>query len=97
MGSNKKVNLGLEILRILLSFWVIMYHYYRPRNKVIYNLIIQHAFHVPTFMIISFYFLFPNLSKRNLEKIKNRPERLIIPYILYPILFWIVKNLLYIL
>ena len=94
---NKKVNLGLEILRMLMSFWVIMTHYYQPKYKVVFNMIILHAFHVPTFFIMSFYFLFPNLSKRNLDKIKNRLERLIIPYIIYPVLYCIINNLLYIL
>lgn len=93
----KKVNLGIEILRMIMCFWVIMHHFYRPKNKVIFNIIIKQGFHVPTFFIMSFYFLFPNLSKRNIDKIKNRLERLIIPYIIYPIIYWIIKNLFYML
>ena len=97
LKPNKKLNLGLEILRMIMSFWVILFHFYRPKNEFSINIIIRHAFHVPTFIIMSFYFLYPNLSQRNLEKIKNRLERLMIPYIIYPLLNWIIQNLLYIL
>ena len=97
LKPNKKINLGLEILRMIMSFWVIMSHYYKPKNNIAFNIIIMHSFHVPTFFIMSFYFLYPNLSQRKLEKIKNRLEKLIIPYIIYPFLNWIIQNLLYIL
>ena len=90
----KKVNLGLEILRMIMSFWVIMFHFYKPKNEISINIIIKHSFHVPTFIIMSFYFLYPNLSQRNLDKIKNRLEKLIIPYIIYPFFFFFIQNLL---
>ena len=97
LKQNKKINLGLEILRMIMCFWVIMFHFYKPKNKILFNIIIEHGFHVPTFIIMSFYFLYPNLSLRNLDKIKNRLEKLFIPYIIYPFLNWIIQNLLFIL
>ena len=45
---------------------------------------------------MSFYFLYNNLSKRKIKKIKDRLERLFIPYILYNILFYIINNFFYI-
>ena len=45
-------------------------------------------------MIISFYFCFKNLSQRNINKIKLRFERLLIPYIIWPILILFINNIL---
>ena len=88
--KKKSINYGLEILRMLMSFWIILNHLYRPKKKNIENFIIKHRFHVPTFIIISFYFLNYNLFARKIHKIKERLERLLIPYILYPILIYII-------
>ena len=54
--KKKTINYGLEILRMLMSFWIVLNHLYNPKNKQINNIIIRHRFHVPTFLIISFYF-----------------------------------------
>ena len=88
--KKKPINYGLEILRMLMSFWIILNHLYRPRNRSIENIIIKHRFHVPTFIIISFYFLNHNLFARKINKILDRLERLLIPYLLYPIFIYIV-------
>ena len=93
---KKKINYGFEILRMLMEFWIILNHLYKPKKKIIQKIIIEHKFHVPTFIIMSFYFLYNNLSKRKIKKIKDRLERLFIPYILYPILSYIINNFFYI-
>ena len=91
------INYGLEILRMLMSFWIIMNHLYKPKNKIIQNIIIKHKFHVPTFVIISFFFLYNSLLTKKIKKYKERLERLLIPYIIYPILTYIINiNLYYI-
>ena len=92
----KKKNYGIQILRMIMSFWVVMNHIYKTKNKSLKNIIIEHRFHVPTFIIISFYFLNNNLVKRNINKINERLERLLIPYILYPTLNYIIFNFFYI-
>ena len=91
-----KINYGLEILRMLMSFWVIINHCYYTKNYILHNIIFGHKFHVPTFIIISFFFLYKNLSVKNINKIKNRLEKLFIPYLIYPILIWLINNLIYI-
>ena len=96
MKSKVKRNYGIQILRMILSFWVILNHYYKPKNKDLKNIIIEHRFHVPTFIIISFYFLNRNITERNIKKIKERLERLLIPYKVYPILNYLISNFLYI-
>lgn len=92
----KKKNYGIQILRMIMSFWVVMNHIYKTKNKTLRNIIIEHRFHVPTFIIISFYFLNNNLIQRNINKIYERLERLLIPYILYPTLNYIIFNICYI-
>lgn len=93
--KKKNINLGLEILRMFMSFWVVLNHCYKTDNKKMNNIIFRHRFHVPSFIIMSFYFLNNNLKTRNIKKVKSRLERLIIPYIVYPIIFLIINNLLY--
>jgi len=93
--KNKKVNYGLELLRMLMSFWVIMNHCYKTKNYTFYNIFFRHRFHVPTFIIISFYFLYNNLSFKNINKIKFRLEKLFLPYLIYPTIIWFISNLLY--
>ena len=94
--GKKKKNYGLEILRMIMSFWIVLNHLYKPKNKQIDNIIIRHRFHVPTFFIISFYFLNYSLSIRKIIKFGERLERLLIPYILYPILTFFIFNYLFI-
>ena len=88
-------NLGLELLRGILCFWVILFHCLRVENKYLKNIIKIKIFHVPTFIFISFYFLYKNLCERNIHKIKFRFKRLLIPYFIWPIIVFIINNLFY--
>lgn len=94
--TKNKRNYGVEILRMIVAFYVIIYHIYKPKNITQKKFIIKHSFHVPTFLIISFYYLNNNLVKRKVDKIKERLKRLLIPYLFYPIIIYIISNLLYI-
>ena len=98
-NKNKIIskNLGLQLLRTILSFWVIIFHCCRVKNKILKTILIRSKLHVPTFMIISFYFLYPIISNRKINKIKERIYRLYIPFLFYPLLIWMLNNLLYIL
>ena len=92
---NKKqnINYGIELLRMILCFWIVIIHCCII-NSYFFKKIILAGFHVPTFIIISFYFYYRNLSTRNIIKIKLRFERLLIPYIIWPIILLIMNNLL---
>ena len=83
-----KVNLGIEILRMILCFWVISFHFSGIKLKIV-----RTTFHVPTFMFISFYFFYNLLKTQNLEKIRFRLERLLIPFIIIPIIELLITNL----
>ena len=78
--AHKKY-LGLEILKLFLSFWVVTAHCCEIEEIRI--LLTKIRLHVPTFIIISFFFLYSSLSNRNIQKLKNRFFRLLISYIGY--------------
>ena len=88
-------NLGLQILKMFLCLWVVIIHTSKTKNKIIKELLFKKRFHVPTFTVISFYFLFPIISTRNIEKIKQRFIRLLMPYIIIPLIIWIFNNIVY--
>ena len=91
-SKTKKINYGIELLRFLLCFWIVVYHcsYIKPEHKKI----LTRTFHVPTFFLMAFYFYFPYFSKRKISKIISRFERLLIPYVIWPILILIMNNYL---
>lgn len=94
-GNNR--NLGIEILRMILCFWVLSFHCLN-NNKIgyfIYYITKTKFFHVPCFAFISFYYGNNIFIGRNIEKLKRRFERLLIPYILWPIIIFIIDNLLH--
>ena len=76
---------------MLLSLWIVIIHCCRIRTKFLKILLLHKLFHVPTFLIISFYFFYDKLYLRNINKIKIRFERLLIPYIIYPIIVIIIN------
>jgi fucose 4-O-acetylase-like acetyltransferase len=88
-------NLGIQLLKMFLCFWVVITHTYKTSSKLLYKLL-KRKFHVPTFFLISFFFCSKNILERNIQKSKLRFKRLLIPYILLPLIIWIVNNLLFI-
>ena len=89
--SNKNRNLGIQFLRFILCLWIVINHcsgIKRNQNRYLYR-----NFHVPTFFLLSFYFFYNILSNRNIDKIINRFKRLLIPYIIWPILIYLLNNL----
>lgn len=86
-------NIGVELLRMLLCFWIVTCHTCDFKNKNLVK-IINSGFHVPSFMIISYFFFYKNLYNRNIQKIKSRFERLLLPYIIWPVLILFFNNIL---
>jgi len=85
------MNLGIEVLRMILCFWVITFHYAGIKNKIKYK-ILKTFYHVPTFMLISFYFSWKTFFSKDIIKYKIRLERLLIPYIIWPIIFLLIST-----
>ena len=90
--EKRNINLGIQILRFLLCLWVLIIHcsYIENRHKKYFG----KGFHVPTFILLSFYFFYNNINRRNIPKIILRFQRLLIPYILWPIIILLVNNFL---
>ena len=88
-------NVGLEILRVLLCFWVVLFHCINHSDNIALNFILKKKFHVPCFFFISFYYIFPIIREKNSFKMKLRLERLFVPYIIWPSFIWSLNNLLY--
>lgn len=87
---NKKINYSLQLLRLILSFWVVIHHTYKYAYKLH-----KGKFNVPIFMIMSFYFYYNTLKIKSIIKIKYRFQRISIPYIIWPILLFICNNILF--
>ena len=68
--THKNINYSLELLRLILSFWVVLHHCLKNAHKI------KGRFHVPTFMIISFYFYYNTLKKKILIKLEKDFKKL---------------------
>ena len=87
--TNNK-NLGIEILRMIFSFFIVIIHCSKVKNKFLYMLLFDKAFHVSSFFLISFYFYYNIILTRNIIKIKLRFLRILVPYVIWSILFYII-------
>ena len=89
--------LSMEILRTFLNFLIVVYHCFNSEQydyKII-DICIQAApFYFPTLFLFHFYFSYVFFGSRNLTKIKERFIRILIPYIIWPLIFWIGKYIL---
>ena len=86
---NKKINYSYQLLRLILCFWVVIHHCCRK----VY--LFKGKFHVPTFLLMSFYFYYNTLKNKNIKKIKQRYQRILIPYIVWAIFIYIFNNILF--
>ena len=91
-SGEVKINLGIEFLRFILCLWVVVIHCSTIKKE--HSKYLGRSFHVPTFILISFYFYYKILTNRIINKIIARFQRLLVPYILWPIIILISNNLL---
>ena len=88
--SVKKINFGIEFLRMILSSLIVLVHNFNHRNTRLQTFPIRNlAYYIPTFLVISFYFTYNSFISRNIAKIKQRFIRILFPYMGWPIIFWI--------
>ena len=95
--KKKNINLGIELLRMILSFLIVLVHNYSLKAKTILaNISLKFLpYYVPSFFLIGLYFSYNIFSLRNIEKIKQRFIRILIPYMGWPIIFWLENNYKY--
>ena len=92
MPVQKDINIGIQILRMIYCFLVVVVHFGKA-DRALYNFSwVYIDFYVTSFFLISFYFSYNTFSSRYIVKIKERFLRLLFPYILWPILIYIRHN-----
>ena len=91
----EKINLGIQILRVILCFWVISFHALDAKkiNYFLFYITKTKYFHVPCFSFISFFFAYNIFSDLCIIKIKQRLQRLLIPYIIWPLIVIFTNNI----
>jgi len=95
--TKKNIHIGFAILKSFLAFDVIISHCFNKnttKNLIILKIAKRRKIHVPSFIIMSFYFTHNSLISHDLNKIFNRFERLLIPYIGWPFIILILFNAL---
>ena len=95
LKRKKEYNIGIGILRVCLSFMVVMDHLYNQKKYKQY--IYFFYYHIPTFFLLSFYYTFNTLYFFNFNKIKIRFERILIPYFCWSCIYWIFNNIYFLL
>ena len=86
-----KVNLGINVLKVILSYWVLSFHCASDKIKATYK-ILNTYYHVPTFMVISFYFSYNLFYMRSVTKAKQRIKRLLIPYLIVAFIHLMIRE-----
>lgn len=87
---------GIAFLKVFLAFQVICSHNFNiesTENVYLRYFLRNRKIHVPSFFIISFYFMHKEFMALNINKYIKRIERLIIPYLIWPIIIWILNNI----
>ena len=94
--SKKSIHFGFAILKCLLSFNVLSSHCFNEKstkNKIILFIANDRRTHVPSFFIMSFYFNHNTFISSDIKLKISRFERLLIPYLGWPIIMFIFNNL----
>ena len=86
----QNIDLGIDTLRVLLCLWVVFIHCVQIDKD---HFLIKRGIHVPSFFLLSFYLYYKSLSKRNINKIVHRFERILIPYVGWALIIYIFNNL----
>lgn len=88
---KKKKNNFIAILRVILSFMVVLDHFYDRKKLAKYTHILY--YHIPTFFLLSFYYTHKTFTTFNVSKIKLRFERIVLPYICWNTISFILNNI----
>lgn len=88
---KKKKNNFIAILRVILSFMVVLDHFYDRKKLAKYTHILY--YHIPTFFLLSFYYTHKTFTTFNISKIKLRFERIVLPYICWNTISFILNNI----
>lgn len=89
--QKKQMNLGLCLLRVWLSFEVVVDHYWHAKGLtgVMYFLSATRSLAVPCFLLMSFYLTANRYSGSDGTWLKTRFGRLCIPYFIWPVVYFV--------
>lgn len=96
-------NIGLALLRILLSFTVVLNHFFDINsvsynidffNKLCFLLKIIGTVAVPVFFIMSFYFTEKVITNYDKDTVTKRLKRLIIPQLFWTIIYFVILKVM---
>ena len=90
--SNNNRNIGIELLRMIFSFFILLIHCVNVKNNILIILLYKRGFHVSYFFLISFYFFYNTIKSRNIIKIKLRFLRILIPYFIWTLVIFIINQ-----
>ena len=94
---EKEYNYGLAFLRIIMSFEVVVFHFGRTAYEDFFGgpLFVfsrLSGLAVPVFMIMAAFLTYDIFSSKDNCRFVTRTERIIIPYLLWPIIAYVVLN-----
>ena len=96
MNNLKEKNVGLSVLRIVLSYSVICIHFWdaKSSNFLADVVIYLKTYAVPTFMLMSFALCGKMFEENENDRIKKRFVRLIIPQVAWTIIYFVLYLLM---
>lgn len=95
--DGKKINVGLNLFRILLTFGVVLDHFWLRRNPGSLVGIERAMWHwrtlaVPAFMTMTFFLTARHFRDVDLPWLKRRFVRLYEPFVFWALVYWAVKS-----
>ena len=89
-NGNRKVNLGLNLLRVWLSFEVVADHFWHAKGLtgVMAFLFAMRSVAVPCFLLMSFYLTANRYAESDVKWLKTRFGRLCVPYFIWPLVYF---------
>lgn len=87
---------AIDVLRVLLTFGVVLSHYWSPDKEKSIDLTIELLRNIsaPTFFLLSFFLTAKHISADSNIKIKERIYRLRIPFFVWGVISWVLFLLL---
>lgn len=96
--AEKNYNLGIEILRLLLCFLVVVCHFWSSGDGDLRGwksaLAWIRGYAVPAFMVMSFYFCEPKLEEKNWKAIWRRIGKLYIPLAGWAVIYFVIYRVI---
>lgn len=89
--AQENHNYGIDILRVILTFTVILYHFWDAPNSTIIDKGINmlRGIAAPSFFLLSVYLTSKHIISSNNAKLRNRITRLRIPFYFWGIVAWL--------